>query len=52
MFMQVDAVSLKHVEKFNYLRVGFVSNGREGEQLNFPSGKVCAVMQALHHVLK
>ena len=47
--LQVGGVSLKQVEKFQYLGVAFTSNGRQDEELYVRSVKAGAVMRALHH---
>ena len=47
--LQVNEATLKQVEKFKYLGVAFMSDGRQDEELNIQIGKASAVMQALHY---
>ena len=46
--LQVNGVTLKHVEKFKYLWVSFTSDGKQDEKLDTRIGKASAVMRALH----
>ena len=45
--MQVNGATLKQVEKFKYLGVTFMSDGRQEEELDTQISKASAVMQAL-----
>ena len=45
----MNGATLKHVEKFKYLRVAFTRDGRQDEELDTRIGKVTAVMRALHY---
>ena len=47
--LQVNGATMKHIEKFKYLRVAFASDGRQDKKLDTRIGKARAVMQALHH---
>ena len=47
--LQVGGVSLKQMEKFNYLGVAFTNDGRQDEELDARSDKASAVMRALQH---
>ena len=47
--MQVGGVSLKQMEKFEYLGVAFTSDERRDKELVVRSGKARTVMRALHH---
>ena len=49
--LQVGGVSLKQAEKFKYLGVAFTSDGRQDKELDVRSGKVSAIMRALHHLV-
>ena len=44
---QVNGATLKQVEKFKYLGVTFMSDGRQDEELDTQISKASAVMQAL-----
>ena len=45
--LQVNGATLKQVEKFKYLGVTFMSDGRQDEELDTQISKASAVMQAL-----
>ena len=45
--LQVNGATLKQVEKFKYLGVTFISDGRQDEELDTQISKASAVMQAL-----
>ena len=45
--LQVNGATLKQVEKFKYLGVTFMSDGRQDEELDTQISKARAVMQAL-----
>ena len=45
--LQVNGTTLKQVEKFKYLGVTFMSDGRQDEELDTQNSKANAVMQAL-----
>jgi len=47
----VSGASLNQVEKFKYLGVVFMSDGRQDEELDTRMGKACAVMQALKYLV-
>ena len=47
--LQVNEVTLKQVEKFEYLGVAFTRNGRQDEELDTRIGKASAIMRALHY---
>ena len=47
--LQVSGVTLKQVEKFNYLRVSFKSDGSQDEELDTRIGKASLVIRALHY---
>ena len=47
--VQVNAVTLKQVEKIKYLGVAFTCDGRQDEELDTRIGKASAVMRALHY---
>ena len=47
--LQVNAATLKQIEKFKYLGVAFTSDGRQDEELDTRIDKARAVMRALHH---
>ena len=49
--LQVNGATLKHVEKFKYLRVAFTSDGRQDEEQNTRIGKASAVIQALPYTV-
>jgi len=48
--LQVSGVSLKQLEKFEYLGLVFTSDGRQDEELDTRMGKASAVMQALYNI--
>ena len=45
--LQVNGATLKQVEKFKYLGVTFMSDGRQDKELDTQISKSSAVMQAL-----
>ena len=45
--LQVNGATLMQVEKFKYLRVTFMSDGRQDEELDTQIGKASTVMRAL-----
>ena len=45
--LQVNGATLKQVEKFKYLGVTFMNDGRQDEELDTQTSKASAVMQAL-----
>ena len=45
--LQVNGATLKQEEKFKYLGVTFMSDGRQDEELDTQISKASAVMQAL-----
>ena len=47
--LQVNGATLKQVEKFKYLGVAFMSDGRQDEELNTRVGKASAVMRPLRY---
>ena len=47
--LQVNAATVKQMEKFKYLVVAFTSDERQNEALDTQIGKASAVMQALHY---
>ena len=47
--LQVNGATLKQVEKFKYLGVGFTNDGRQDEERDTRIGKASAVMRALHY---
>ena len=49
--LQVNGATLKHVEKFKYLRVAFTSDGRQDEEQNTRIGKASAVIRALPYTV-
>ena len=47
--LQVNVAILKQVEKFKYLGVAFISDGRQDEELDTQIGRAGAVMRALDY---
>ena len=47
--LQVNGGTLKHVEKFMYFGIAFMSDGKQDEELDTRIGKASAVMRALHY---
>ena len=47
--LQVNRTTLKQVEKFKYLGVAFMSDGRQDEELDTRIDKASAAMRALHY---
>ena len=47
--LQLNGATLKQVEKFEYLGVAFMSDGRQDEELDTRIGKASAVMRGLHY---
>ena len=47
--LQVNGATLKQAEKFKYLGVASMSDGRQDEELDIRIGKASAVMRALHY---
>ena len=47
--LQVNEAILKQVEKFKHLKVAFMSDGRQDEDLNTRIGKASAVTRDLHY---
>ena len=45
----MNGAILKQVEKFKYLGVAFMSDGRQDEDLNTRIGKASAVTRDLHY---
>ena len=48
---KVYLVARSMAKQIKYLGVAFISDGRQGEELNVRLDKVSAVMQALHHAV-
>ena len=48
--LQVNAATLKQVEKFKHLGVALMSVERQDEELDTQIGKASAAMRALHYL--
>ena len=48
---QVNGATLKQVEKFKYLGVAFMSDGRQDEELDIQIGKAILIKKALHYLV-
>ena len=47
--LQLNGVTQRHVYKFKYLGVAFMSDGRQNKELDIHSGKAITIMRASHY---